>query len=136
MTAYTACRDTDILSQHLYFLQRYRHYVSTLILLAEIQTLCLNTYTSCRDTDILSQHLYFLQRYRHYVSTLILLAEIQTYYLNINLTEEIGCETNKSDKPFCYIYQPIRLRKQYLNPNTGYYIGFRNRIRISGVSVQ
>ena len=61
-------------------------------------------------------------------------SEIQTYFLNINLTEEIGCVTNKTDRPYCYIYQPIRLLKQYLNPNTRYYLEFRDRLTINGVS--
>ena len=65
-----------------------------------------------------------------------LFSEVQTYFVNINISEELGCDEHKNewDFRFCYIYQPIRLLKQYQNHKTKFFTKFRRRITIAGVS--
>ena len=62
--------------------------------------------------------------------------EVQTYYFNINISLELGCnDDNGKDDSMCFIYQPIRVLRQYNNNKTRYYIYIRDRITLAGVSI-
>ncbi|XP_052803056.1 fibrillin-3-like isoform X1 [Mya arenaria] len=70
-----------------------------------------------------------------YTNTEFQCEEIQTYFFYVNISYEMGCEKEENpDDKKCYIYQPIKVLKQYNNENTKYFIYIRDRITVAGLA--